>query len=71
MLLVGAAVYPTLVFSVPQPGNSLNIWNGAATERSLRFTWRVALLGVPLVIAYSAGIYWMFRGKVRLTDESY
>jgi cytochrome d ubiquinol oxidase subunit II len=31
----------------------------------------VAFLGVPLVLAYTATIYWVFRGKVVLTDESY
>jgi cytochrome bd-type quinol oxidase subunit 2 len=30
----------------------------------------VALLGVPLVLAYTATGYWIFRGKVTLTDES-
>jgi cytochrome d ubiquinol oxidase subunit II len=71
MLLVGVAIYPVLVFSTPQLAHSLNIYNGAATEMSLRFMATVAFLGVPLVLAYTATIYWVFRGKVVLTDESY
>ena len=31
----------------------------------------IALIGMPLVIAYTAGIYWVFRGKVKLTKTSY
>jgi cytochrome d ubiquinol oxidase subunit II len=58
------------VFSTPQPAHGLDIHNGAATERSLRFMAMVALLGVPLVLAYTATVYWIFRGKVTLTDES-
>ena len=71
MLLFGVATWPNLVVSVPEPANSLNVWNGASTERSLHFMFLVALFGVPVVLAYTAAIYWVFRGKVRLTDESY
>jgi cytochrome d ubiquinol oxidase subunit II len=31
----------------------------------------VALIGVPIVLAYTASIYYVFRGKVTLTDHSY
>ena len=71
MLLVGAAIYPTIVFSVPLLEHSLNIYNGASTDKTLRFMFFVALIGVPLVLAYTIGIYYVFRGKVKLTDESY
>ncbi len=71
MLLVGAALYPTIVFSTPQLEHSLNIYNGASTDKTLRFMFFVALIGVPLVLAYTIGIYYVFRGKVKLTEESY
>jgi cytochrome d ubiquinol oxidase subunit II len=31
----------------------------------------IALIGMPLVILYTAYIYRVFRGKVVLTEESY
>jgi cytochrome bd ubiquinol oxidase subunit II len=31
----------------------------------------IALIGMPFVLAYTAAIYWAFRGKVRITDHSY
>jgi cytochrome bd-type quinol oxidase subunit 2 len=31
----------------------------------------IALVGMPIVIAYTAFIYWRFRGVVRLDDEGY
>ncbi len=71
MMLFGAAVYPNLVFSWPEPANSLNIVNGASTAPSLKFMLVVALIGVPIVLAYTASIYYVFRGKVTLTDHSY
>jgi cytochrome d ubiquinol oxidase subunit II len=71
MMLFGAAIYPNLVFSWPDPANSLNIVNGASTAPSLKFMLVVALIGVPIVLAYTASIYYVFRGKVTLTDHSY
>jgi cytochrome d ubiquinol oxidase subunit II len=71
MLLFGLAVYPNIVFSTPQIANSLNIYNGASTNKTLLFMFFVALIGVPLVLVYTTCIYYIFRGKVRLTDESY
>ena len=71
MLLFGAAVYPNLVVSTPDLANSLDIHNGASTQKSLRFMFWVALVGVPLVLGYTATVYWVFRGKVALTEESY
>ena len=71
MLLFGAAVYPNLVFSLPPTANSLTIYNGASTQKSLHFMFSVALVGVPIVVAYTVTIYYVFRGKVTLTEESY
>ena len=31
----------------------------------------IALIGMPVVLAYTACVYWIFRGKVRLGDNSY
>ena len=31
----------------------------------------IALVGVPFVLAYTVGIYWIFRGKVTLDSMSY
>jgi cytochrome d ubiquinol oxidase subunit II len=31
----------------------------------------MAAIGMPLVLAYTVGIYWLFRGKVRLGERSY
>ena len=71
MIQFGAAVYPNMVFSVPDLANSLNIHNAAATGKSLRFMFVVAMIGIPIVLAYTVSIYYIFRGKVVLTEESY
>lgn len=71
MVLFAGAIYPNLVFSRPDIANSLTIRNASSTEKSLGFMFVVALIGVPIVLAYTATIYYVFRGKVRLTEESY
>jgi cytochrome d ubiquinol oxidase subunit II len=71
MLLFAATVYPNLVISRPDLDNSLNIYNGSSTEKSLNFMFYVAMIGVPLVLTYTVSIYYVFRGKVVLTEESY
>jgi cytochrome d ubiquinol oxidase subunit II len=71
MGLFAATVFPNLVISRPDLANSLNIYNGSATDKSLHFMFYVALIGVPIVLTYTATVYYVFRGKVVLTKESY
>jgi cytochrome bd ubiquinol oxidase subunit II len=71
LLLLGAAVYPNLVFSTPNHAYDLNIYNCASTEKTLGFMFVVAIIGVPIVLTYTITVYYVFRGKVILTEESY
>src|SRR5262249_51787865 len=71
LLLFGAAVYPNLVFSTPDHAFSLNIYNSASTDKTLGFMFVVAMIGVPIVLTYTVTLYYTFRGKVVLTEESY
>tara|TARA_R100000027_G_scaffold18483_1_gene13322 strand:+ start:22296 stop:23321 length:1026 start_codon:yes stop_codon:yes gene_type:complete len=71
MTLFAASVYPTMVFSTPNIENSLTIYNGSSTEKTLQFMMIVALIGVPIVLTYTASVYYIFRGKVVITEESY
>jgi len=71
MTLFGASVYPNMVFSTPLIENSLNIYNGSSTEKTLGFMAIVALIGVPIVLTYTVSVYYIFRGKVEITEESY
>jgi cytochrome d ubiquinol oxidase subunit II len=71
LLLFGAAVYPNLVFSTPNHAYDLTIYNSASTEKTLGFMFVVAIIGVPIVLTYTITVYYVFRGKVVLTEESY
>jgi cytochrome d ubiquinol oxidase subunit II len=51
--------------------NSLTVINAASTEKTLGIMLVIALIGLPVVLAYTACIYYIFRGKVKLTSHSY
>ena len=71
MALFGIDQYPNLVFSQPDPEHSLTIYNAASSPKTLEIMLIIAGIGVPLVIAYTVCIYWIFRGKVKLDRMSY
>jgi cytochrome d ubiquinol oxidase subunit II len=71
MAIFGLGMYPNLVFCHTEPAHSLTAYNGASSEKTLGIMLTIALIGIPAVLAYSASIYWIFRGKVKLTKTSY
>ena len=71
MLLFGLNLFPNLVYSRPHPENSLNIYNAASSPKTLGIMLVIAVIGVPIVIAYTGCIYWIFRGKVKIDRMSY
>ena len=42
----------------------VTIWDAAAPEKSQIFMLVGALVLVPLILAYTAYAYWIFRGKI-------
>lgn len=69
--LAAVGMFPRLVISSTDIVNSLTIYNAASTPRTHTAMLIIALIGMPLVIAYSAYVYSVFKGKVVLTEESY
>lgn len=59
---LGVSFYPHLV----PPG--LTIAEAAAPDSSLRFILVGAAVLIPMILAYTAYSYWVFRGKVRHGD---
>jgi len=71
MLLFGISHFPYMVLSMPTPENSLTIYNAASSPKTLMIMLIIATIGVPIVLAYTASIYWIFRGKTKLDSHSY
>ncbi len=58
-LTLGVMFWP---FMVPY---AVTMGNAAAPEASLRFLFYGAVVVLPVILVYTCGIYWVFRGKVR------
>ncbi len=69
--LLGAALFPKLVHSSLNPSWSLDIYNAASSEKTLRIMTAIAGIGMPFVLLYTVVIYRVFRGKVRIDTASY
>lgn len=70
--LFGLGTYPNLVRSTLDPhASSLTLWNAGASLPTMKVILTVAVIGVPLVLAYGWWIYRIFRGKVRIDETSY
>jgi cytochrome d ubiquinol oxidase subunit II len=55
---LGIGFYPYIV------PHAITIWDAAAPPQSQGFLLGGALVLVPLILAYTAYSYWVFRGKV-------
>lgn len=71
MLLFGIDQYPNMVYSWPNPEHSLTIYNSCSSQKTLGIMLVIACIGIPVVLAYTACIYWIFRGKVKMDRMSY
>ena len=68
--LFAFALYPNMVVA-ENAANSLKVSNAASSETTLTIMLIIAVVGLPFVLAYTAIIYWTFRGKVKLGEFSY
>jgi cytochrome d ubiquinol oxidase subunit II len=66
-----AGLFPNLLISSIDPAYNLTIYNGTAEANALTVMLIIALIGLPFVFLYTAGVYYFFRGKVRLDPTSY
>jgi cytochrome d ubiquinol oxidase subunit II len=71
VFLFGMALFPNLIRSSLEPEWNLTIYNAASSQKTLGIMRTIAIIGMPFVLAYTAVIYWTFRGKVQLGKFSY
>jgi len=53
------------------PETSLTVTNSASGHLTLQVMLIVAIIGCPLVLLYTAYVYWVFRGKTKAADAEY
>jgi cytochrome bd ubiquinol oxidase subunit II len=73
LLIVSVAVgiYPNLLLSTINPSYDLTVFNAASQANTLTVMLIIAAIGIPIVLLYTAGVYYIFQGKVEIEAESY
>lgn len=64
MTTIFMVLYPRVLVSSLDPAYSLTIYNASSSPYTLRVMSIVALIFVPVVLAYQAWTYWIFRKRV-------
>lgn len=69
--LFSMALWPNLVTASNNPDYSLTIYRAASSPKTLKIMFIIACIGMPLVLTYTAIVYWTFRRRVELGATSY
>ena len=69
-LAAGAAQFPNLITASNDPALSLTIYNSSTSLYTLQVMAAIALVGMPVVIAYTIFVYRLFKGKAK-ADSHY
>ncbi len=64
--------FPNLITSsISKELYSLTLFNASASQTTLQVACTIAVIGIPLVLAYGFCLYYIFHGKTKLHDHSY
>jgi cytochrome d ubiquinol oxidase subunit II len=63
-------IFPNVMISSTNPDWSLTIYNASSSQYTLTVMSIVALIFVPIVLAYQGWTYWMFRKRVSTDKKS-
>jgi cytochrome bd ubiquinol oxidase subunit II len=64
VLTLWLALFPNVMPSTTDPAHSLTIENASSTDYTLTIMTWAAVIFLPLVLAYQAWTYWIFRKRV-------
>ncbi len=62
----GIALFPFLMPSSTNPGDSLTIWDASSGAKTLFIMLIAVIIFLPIVLAYTAWVYRVLRGQVSL-----
>lgn len=63
-LTIFRGLYPRVLISSLNPDWSLTIYNAASSNYTLRTMSIIALIFLPVVLAYQGWSYYVFRGRI-------
>ncbi|MDE2219755.1 MAG: cytochrome d ubiquinol oxidase subunit II, partial [Gammaproteobacteria bacterium] len=61
---MGVSLFPFLLPSSSQPASSLTVWDASSSQRTLWIMLLATALFMPIVLAYTAWVYRVLRGRV-------
>jgi cytochrome bd ubiquinol oxidase subunit II len=64
ILTAGASLFPFLMPSSSHPDHSLTVWDSSSSRSTLFLMLLVVVVFLPIVLAYTAWAYRVFRGRV-------
>jgi cytochrome bd ubiquinol oxidase subunit II len=66
ILTAGFALFPFLMPSSSVLDDSLTVWNASSSERTLRIMLLAVIIFLPIVLAYTAWVYRVLKGRITL-----
>ena len=66
ILTVAIALFPFLMPSSTNPGDSLTIWDASSSAKTLYIMLIAVIVLLPLVLAYTTWVYRVLRGQITL-----
>lgn len=64
ILTAGVSLFPFVLPSSTSPNSSLTVWDASSSHLTLTWMFFAALVFLPIVVAYTAWVYRVMRGKV-------
>jgi cytochrome bd ubiquinol oxidase subunit II len=66
ILTAGIALFPFLMPSSTNPGDSLTIWDASSSAKTLFIMLIAVIVFLPIVLAYTTWVYRILRGRISL-----
>ena len=71
VMFFALGLFPNMLISNISSDYSLDIYNGSSSPYTLKTMFHVAIWGMPFVLIYTTLIYRTYRGKTKITQDSY
>jgi cytochrome bd ubiquinol oxidase subunit II len=68
ILTAGVALFPFLMPSSTHPDHGLTVWDASSSQRTLFIMLVAVAVFLPVIIAYTAFVFRVLRGRITLED---
>jgi cytochrome bd ubiquinol oxidase subunit II len=66
ILTAGVGLFPFLMPSSTNPGESLTVWDASSSAKTLSIMLIAVIIFLPLILAYTTWVYRVLRGRISL-----